>query len=324
MDSRQKEYLWISIMTGFYILTGAMGIYDVSQIVLWPIFAIPMSLLLIKTKQKEAIGFIGVMLCVIISIISTGGLNLIVISGFLLFILVPAFVVGILYCKETNISKIIIVTTTVMFLDSIIFLAIASFSGVDYLDVYFSSLDAFQSSWNATIRDMKAQNLLPEIEDAEKVYAQVMGQAILQAKRTYPATLFIGSLVTSSLHLFMIQLVARMRSWKRPDIKEMVNVSLSPVSVWIFIGLWIIGPKIGGDGIWLFAAESMVSILLTLFQIMGLMSMIVLVMKINTKKLFRTLLIVMGVLSFVFNPILLVVIGCLDSLFNFRKVETLI
>lgn len=325
MDSKQKEYLWISVMAGFYMLTGFMGIYDMGQMILWPVFAIPMSLMVIKTKQKEVLGFISLMLAIIISVISTGGVDLIIMSGFLLFIIVPAFVFGVLYCQKTNMSKIIIVTTLVIFLDSIIFLAVASLSGVDYLSAYFSSLDAFQNSWNNTLKDMQIQGLLPDVENAEKLYAQVMAQAILQAKRTYPATLFIASLVTSALHLLMVQLIARIGSWKRPAMKEVVNVRLSPVSVWIFIGLWAMSPKTARpDGVWLFATESMLGILLALFQIAGFIAMVVLVMKINTNKLFRTLLIVMGVFAFVFNPILLVIIGCLDSLFNFRKVETLI
>ena len=43
MNWKQKDYLWISIITGFYLATGLLGVYDIGQLILWPIFALPMT-----------------------------------------------------------------------------------------------------------------------------------------------------------------------------------------------------------------------------------------------------------------------------------------
>ncbi|NLI90063.1 MAG: DUF2232 domain-containing protein [Epulopiscium sp.] len=325
MDSKQKEFLWMSITIGFYILTGYIGVYNISQMMLWPIFAVPMSLVLIKTRRKELIGTMGIILSIIISFINTGTLDPMIISAFLLFILIPSLIFGTLYCEEKNIPKIIIVTTVVIFLNGIIYLIISRFLGTNYLEAYYNGLDKMQNIWNKQLSDMKAQNILPDMENAEKIYAQTMAKFIRQAKRTYPAMLFIKSLITSTIHLFLIQLIAKIRSWQRPEVKEIYNVKLSSVSAWVFMGLWLLISKKGDiDSASVFAAESMLSILFALFQIIGFICLVALIKKLTIKKVFRVLLIVISVFWLIFNPILLAVFGFLDSLFNFRKVDTLI
>ena len=324
MDSKHKEYLWVGIVIGFYVLTGYFGVYDISQMILWPILAMPMSLLLVKTGEKEVVALVGVMLSIIISVISTGGLHPIVISVFLLFILAPSFVFALLYRKKENIPKIIILTTLVVFLNGIIFLIFTKLLGIDYLDIYFSGLDGIQMIWNEYLADVEVQKLLPEGEDIE-MYARAMTRTILQAKRTYPATLFTIGLVTSTMHLLITQLIARIGSWERPAMSEILRVGLSPAAAWVLLGLWIVTIQMGNtDNTMVFATESMLSVLFTLFQIMGLISMIVMIKRIGTRKIYRILLTAISIFWLLFNPTLLVMIGCMDSIFNFRKVKTLI
>lgn len=76
MNSKNKEVILVNIVIIFYVLTGFMGVYSISQMILWPILAIPMSLLLIKTGKKEVVGLVGVLLSVIISFLSTGQFHL--------------------------------------------------------------------------------------------------------------------------------------------------------------------------------------------------------------------------------------------------------
>ncbi len=325
MQSKQKEIIWINIVIAFYILTGFLGIYDISQMIKWPIFAIPMSLLLIRTGQKEIVGLVGVMLSVLVSFLSSGKFNPVVISTFLLFILAPAFIFGTLYIEKTNIPRIIIATTITVFLNGIIFLTFNKLLGVDYLELYFLGLDTLQDIWNDSLTDPQMQQLLPEVENVHEIYARFIGKMILQAKRTYPATLFTLSLITSTIHLLVIQLITRIRRWERPAMKEILNVGLSPVAAWVLVGLWIVGMQVGSvDNTITFVTESMLVVLFTMFKIIGLISLIVMAMKLGAKKITQILLIVISLFWLTFNPTLLVIIGCLDSMFNFRKVKTLL
>ncbi|HHX62020.1 MAG TPA: DUF2232 domain-containing protein [Epulopiscium sp.] len=325
MKPKQKEMMWLSIVIAFYVLTGFWGVYDISQMSIWPIFAIPMSLFLIKTGQKEIVGLVGVVLSVVISFLSTGKFHPAVISSFLLFILAPAFVFGILYGKKASIPRIIIATTVTVFLSVILFLTFSKILGVDYLDMYFSSLDTFQNIWNDSLTNPEVQKLLPEGENVLEVYVQIMGRMVLQAKRTYPATLFTAGLVGSTIHLLIIQLIARISSWDRPAMKDILNVGLSRVAAWVLIGLWMANMQLSAaDTVWTFATESMLIVLFTLFQIIGLISVIVMTMRLGAKGITRIILTIISVFWFIFNPTLLIIIGCLDSMFNFRKVKTLI
>ena len=321
MKLKQKEIIWVSLVIAFYILTGVMGIYDITKVITWPILAIPMSLLLIKTGQNELVGMIGVMLALIISFINTSSVNLAVISVFLLFILVPSFVMGTLYRKKVSIPQIIIGTTITIFLSTIIFMTFSKLLGVEYLEMYFASLDALQERVNNELNNQIVGELMPAANNMK----EIMGAAILQTKRTYPAGLFVMSLMTSTLHLLLVQLVAYVRSWDRPTMREILNVGLSPVAAWVLVALWFLIIRMGKtDTIWLFTAQSMLVVLFMLFQIIGMISLIVMIGKIGAKRIFRVLLTAISVFWFIFNPTFLVIIGCLDSMFNFRKVKTLI
>lgn len=325
MKSKSKEVLWVNIVIAFYILTAFGGLYGIANMMLWPILAIPMSLLLIKIGKKEVVGLVGVMLAVIISVITTGGLNPMVISVFLLFILLPALVVGTLYARKESIARIIIASTITIFLSGILFLLFSKLLGVEYLEMYFSGLDAMQDTVNNEIGFELVKEFIPEGEDIREFYAKTMSVMILQAKRTYPAMLFTMSLITSIMHLLLIQFIAYIRSWERPKMKDVLNVGLSPVAAWVLVGLWLAMANLGKvDTVWTFTIESMLVVLFMLFQIIGLISLIVMIDKISTKKIFRILLTTISVFWFIFNPMLLIIIGCLDSMFNFRKVETLI
>ena len=271
------------------------------------------------------VGLLGTVLSVVISFLTKGRFDPVVISSFLLFILAPSMVFGTLYIKEVGIPRIIVTTTLIIFLNQIVFLTFSKLLGVDYLELYFSSLDAVQDIWNAYFINSGLQNLVPDAEKVSALYAQNIGRIILQAKRTYPATLFTTSLMGSTIHLLVIQLIARIRYWERPAMKEMLNIALSPVAVWVLIGLWVTYSQMGNtDTHMTFAVESMLVVLFILFQIVGLISIIAMTMKLGGKKIMRIILIIISIFWLIFNPTLLVIIGCMDSLFNFRKVNTLI
>lgn len=325
MKAKHKEIIWVNLVIAFYIVTAYSGIYDITTMMLWPILAVPMSLLLIKTGKKELVALVGVMLAIIVSFIGTGRLNPIVISVFLLFVLAPAFVSGTLYHKKASIPRIIIGTTIMIFLSGIIFLSLGKILGIEYLEMYFTSLDAFQDAANNELGYEMMKDLLPEGENIREFYEQAMGMAILQAKRTYPAMLFTVSLITSTMHWLLIQFIAYVRSWKRPLMKDILNVGLSPVAAWVLVSLWLVAANLGNvDTVWTFTIESMLVVLFIMFQIIGMISLIVMIGKIGTKKIFRILLTAISIFWFIFNPTLLIMVGCLDSMFNFRKVKTLI
>lgn len=325
MELKQKDIIWLSVVIAFYILSGVFGLYNITSMVLFPLLAVPMTLLLIKTRQNELIMLIGVILAVVISFLSTGSPNIMVMSSFLLFILAPAFAIGTLYEKKTNIPRIIIVATIVVFLGGLIFLVVSKALGVDYLDIYFFKLDQIKSLMNDELAYEAMQNILPQGDHVREVYLEALGKLVLQAKRTYPATLFTMSLIASTIQLCSIQFIAYVRSWERPRMKSILNVGLSRVAGLVLVGLWIINIQIGNtDNVLTFTSESMLIVLFTLFQIIGMISLIVMINKLGAEKLIRNFLIGISVFWLIFNPTLLVMIGCLDSLFNFRKVQTLI
>lgn len=325
MRDKQREIIWINLVIAFYLLIGFWNIYDISQIILWPILSIPMTLLLIKTHQKEIITLLGVILSVVISFLTKGRFDPVVVSAFLLFTLAPAFIFGALYIKQIVIPYIILATTVVVFLSGIIFLTFCKLLGIDYLELYFAGLDTMQNMWNSYITSPEIQKFFQEGEKILILYAQNMGKLVLQAKRTYPATLFISSLIGSTVHLLSIQLIARIRYWERPDMKEILNIGLSPVVVWVLAGLWIISSQMGGaDTHITFAVESMLVVLFIMLQIIGFISIIAMSTKLDGKKIMRILLIIIAAFWLIFSPTLLVIIGCIDSIFNPRKVKTLI
>lgn len=325
MYSKQKDIAWISVVVGFYILTAVWGLYGLGITMTWPLFAVPMSLLLIQTGQKEVVGLIGVILAVVISFITTGTFNPIIVSIFLLFILAPTFLFAMMYRERVVIPRIIIMLTILIFLSGIIFIMFSKRLGIDYIGNYFEVLDVFQSMLQEEFIHTPMLQSLYQGENAPQMYEQALGTMVLQAKRTYPATLFIMSLIGSISHVLMVQLFAYIRSWKRPFMKDILKVGLSPVSVWVLLGLWITMVQMNdSDTIWTFAIESMVVVLLTMFQIMGMISLIAMIRQMGLRKIFRGILVFISIFWLIFNPTLLMIIGCIDSIFNFRKVKALI
>lgn len=177
MELRQKDIMWIGVVIAFYILSAILGLYNISAMILFPLLAVPMTLLLIKTKQRELVIFIGIMLAVVISFLTTNSLNLIIMSIFLIFILAPGLVVGSLYEKKTSVPRIIIVTTIVVFLGGIIFLTVSKILGVDYLEIYFLKLDEMKTLMNDALVYGKVQSFLPPGDQATETYLEAMGRA---------------------------------------------------------------------------------------------------------------------------------------------------
>ncbi|OON96759.1 MAG: hypothetical protein ATN32_06115 [Candidatus Epulonipiscium fishelsonii] len=299
MDNKTKDLIVAFFLSMTYIILGALNVYSMTFLAFIPILMLPIVIYGIKKSDKN-IDFI--LYSTIIFCIALGGNSLEAII-FTFTILLPSYAIIIGYHKDISLPHHFMYLTLTIWAGTFICFNFLLFIGIDYIQIYFSFLEQYEDMVLA---------VTPEIINFMRLI--------------YYAIFFLVSGWLSVICLGVIKIVFKIKKWKFPKLNQILDFKMSQISLVVFL-LALMLLQTNTNSVTEFVGINATIIFISLYQLMGLLSILSAVRKSKFSNLPRFvtgiifMIIILAIALISFTPYILVLIGIIDTLINYRKVK---
>lgn len=324
MEQDKKNVIKLIGIMIIYILLSALGTFSQIEIVLLPIVAVPFALYCMRNKvtlQLQVILHVAVSMVVYLMTHSLIGVLIYVVS-----VVIPAYIILVLYKRELPLPNIImnggLILATVVFC----FLALVKQLGFDYEAQYCTTLDLLASELKSMFEtvDQLGVGVNANMQITPAQMCQSVDTIILVLKKFYGTIIVSQVMMVFAISVFLINIIARRKNKTLPSTKQILEYRISKVAVLLLVICMVVTDVNSTSDTLTLLALNIIAFLASLFQIAGILSLIAL-LKCYAKKTGLRILGYMGVVAlFMIWPDALLFYGCLDAIFNYRKVEIVV
>lgn len=314
-------------LVAVYIVLGMLGIYHAMEIVLFPIITIPLIVYFIRNRLSKIQHIVFQSIIIIAVYLTNSSMNCVLI--YLAGICIPAYVILYLYTEELSLPNIIMYATVLLSAVTLSFFIIMKYMGMDYEAYYLDVLDIIK---NISIDDIQewllSQNLGLELNSIAQLsleMKQTMKSVIEIMQIVYSGLIILQLLITTGITVIIVNMIIRRKNKQTHSLVELLNFRLSKISVFIlFISTMIIALNRDGLTRWSVLSLNVAFVLMALFQIAGAFSLVAIVSRAHINKGIKILGIITILILLSISPYLVMFFGCLDTIFNYRKVKIVV
>lgn len=335
-----KEILWLFAMGLFYIGIGILSFIIPIIYVFSCFLGVPFSIYI----YKKGINRFSLLLTLIVSLILLfcGMGN----SAFMILLLlfIPSIICGLFFNKQVNLPKNIINLSIIYFLGWIGMIIIWSFIyNIKFIEGFYSIIHLLEKQLlsNLVIQYNHISDVIENMQNTKNQFFQLMGYgdrdivreysfARLQVKYyfylvqyLFPVFIFIFGFFSSFLHVLFTKLILKSLEWKSPSINQLFNIGVKPLTI-VLMGLILIFRVtiIGNINPALMRSiDNTLTIFLLFIFMIGILFAIYIIKNSHSGLGWKVFLAIFSVISLMINPSLYVLLGFLESVFNFRKKE---
>lgn len=327
MNLNIRSIVSVLCLIAIYIGLSMVGLYHMIGTVLFPIISVPAIICFtINTLNKRQ--HIVIQMAIIMGIYLTTS-HFVCILVYLVSVCVPTYVILYLYQEKFPLPNIIMYATLSLSVVVLLFFIIMRSLGMDFEAYYLSILESIKlvslddmQEWLA----IKNAGLTPSnIAELSLQMKEVMNSVIDIMQSVYSALIILQLLITTGITVIIVNVFSRCKNKQFPALAELLNFRLSKISVLIlFISTLIISLN-GDEGAkWSMLSLNVAFFLMTLFQIVGAFALIAIVSRKGISKGIKILGIVTVFILLSISPYLVMFFGCLDTIFNYRKVKIVV
>jgi uncharacterized protein YybS (DUF2232 family) len=311
-----------------YLLAGFMGF--------------PLSMYIYQ-KGKEPISLFAIGVVVVLLGFFQNPIAAISLCG---LILIPSFLCGIFYKKQVSIPENIIIVTISYFIGWIsLFILLRWYYGMNVISEFYTTVQYLEQQILAQLssqQQMMIENL-PNMKEAFQSvpFLHITEEELLQSyairkilikemffyvQRLFPTILFLFYLFCAFANVLITKLILSLLKWKSPSIKQMIDFGVSRLAAVLFVLTWIIGESLDESTypVLTMAFENIIILFSILMFVLGILFLIYLLSHLKVGTTLKVLLTITGVIWIVVSPLLFVIIGFLETVFNFRKAKQLL
>ncbi|WP_058486057.1 DUF2232 domain-containing protein [Defluviitalea phaphyphila] len=323
-----KEILLLIVIGLFYIWIGSFGYGFLSIYFFSSLLGIPFILYVYK-KGLTAFSFL-IPLIVISYLIINGMHKEAIIT--LLIIFIPSFLCGIYYNKQKSLSKNIVIVSIgylcgyigILILWNILY-------NIDIISELYVLLDFFQSQYieqftqkyNILIQNVDIQIDSETLKQIYINYRFQIKQAVYLMKYLFPSIIFIFGFFTSIFQVLFVKLILKILNWKAPSIKEITNIGFTPITIIVLGFTWLFRTGIDKDYYPYLSMiiDNVLIIFSVLIFIIGILFIVHIIKNSKTSIGIKIFISIFSIISVIFSPLLFIILGSFEALFNFRKTE---
>lgn len=330
MQINIRDTLKLILLLIIYAMLGSMHVYAGTLIILFPILALPMTIWMLSNKQdikRDIFIHLGITFAIFLLTQSIDNAILYIIN-----VSIPSYIVTTAYRKRLDIPHIIIYTTLGVTASVYIFVIARSYMGVNYLEGYFASLDAYKAMSIEIFDMLPKQNQgavsaerMAAIKEMAELSKELVATQVMLLKHIYPALTLVVSMILSAIMIFLVTLIGKLKKWHMPTLKQIFHFKLSKgVPILLIIGLLLVETKGSYSDVFGMLGMNLFFFMQTLLQIVGIISLIMTIRKAKLSTLVKTMGIVLSFMVFFTAPMFIIMIGLFDTLFNYRKAEIVV
>lgn len=326
-ESKKNVMKFIGVMI-IYILLSALGIFGQVATVLFPIFSLPFALYCMRNKLSinMHIIFHAVISIVIYLLMGSPYCILIYVVG----VMVPTYMILFLYKQELSLPNIMMYTGLGLAAVVFAYFAVMKTVGINFEVQFAAALDeinhSFASAMDSALQmSESAGTSTSELQQAVAQFKAMIASSLEVLKTFYPAIVVSQMVIASSATVIIFNAIARRKNESLPRTKEILEFRVSKMAVLLLMLCMLFSDfNTNMQGAILILELNVMSFLMNLLQIAGTLGLIGLLSRTSTSAPLKVLGYIAIVMLFMFSPYIVMFFGCLDAIFNYRKVKIVV
>ncbi|MBU3805098.1 MAG: YybS family protein [Candidatus Cellulosilyticum pullistercoris] len=325
--SKKNVTKFIGIMI-CYILLSALGIFSQEATVLFPIFSLPFALYCMRNKLTINMHLIFHIVVSTVIYLLTGSPYCILI--YIVGVMIPSYVILFLYKQRLSLPNIMMYTG--LGLAAVVFgyFAIMKAVGSDFEAQFAAALDevsrTFASTMDSALQfSISAGTSTPDLQQAVTQMKMAVASGVEALKVLYAAIIVFQMVIASSVTVIIFNAIARRKDKTLPRLREILEFRVSKVAVLLLMGCMLVSDfSTNMQGPILVLGLNIMWFLMNLLQITGTLGLIALLRNTSVSTPIKVLGYIVIVILFMFSPYIVMFFGCLDAIFNYRKVKIVV
>ncbi|MHC1749043.1 MAG: DUF2232 domain-containing protein [Cellulosilyticaceae bacterium] len=319
MKYDKKNIIKDTIVILLYVILGVLGVYSGTIFILFPILAIPMTIWIMSNEINLPRDIMVNIIIVCFIYIITGRIEEPLL--YLINVMIPSYIMGIMYKKKATVPNILMYTAVGTMGCLFVYVLAMSYRGIDYVGSYMQVLQQYKEIQLNAIESFIQVNT-PEGAEQLKLVKSVIEVYIRTLEYVYPAIFMLMGILLTIIQLAVVTMIGKLKKWDMPSLKQLVQFKLSKVALLVLLLAMIIsqaGENIGNNGIML--ALNVSILFQNLFQLLGIITLIVMIRRSKANSFIKIFSVIISIILFYMMPSFMMLIGCFDCLFNYRKVQ---
>lgn len=328
MEASKKNVMKFIGMILIYILLSALGIFGQEATVLFPIFSLPFALYCMRNK-------LTINMHIIFHIIISAVIYLLMGSPYCILIyivgaVIPTYIILFLYKQELSLPNIMMYTG--LGLAAVVFgyFAVMKAMGSDFEVQFAAVLDEMNHTFANTMDSalqisISAGTSTSELQQAVTQMKLAIASGIEALKALYAAIIVLQMVIASSVTVIIFNAIARRKDKTLPHLRELLEFRVSKVAVLLLMACMLFSDlNVNMQSSIIVLELNIMWFLMNLLQIAGTLGLIALLRRTSVSTPIKVLgYIAIGAL-FMFSPYIGMFFGCLDAIFNYRKVKIVV
>ena len=328
MEAGKKSVVKFIGMMIIYILLTALGIFSQEVTVLFPIFSLPFALYCMRNELTTAMhGIFHVTISIVIYLLM-GNLYCILIYG--VGVVIPTYMILYLYKQELALPNMMMYTGLGLAAVVFVYFAIMKLVGVDFEIQFSAALDEVNQTFTNTMDQALQMNLTAgvstsELQQAAMQMKEVVTSGIEALKALYAAIIVFHMVIASSITVMLLNAMARRKDKTLPRLREILEFRVSKAAVFLLMAcMLLLDLNLNSQASILILELNIMWFLMNLLQIAGTLGLIGLVSHSSARFSIKILGYLAIIILFMVSPYIVMFFGCLDALFNYRKVKIVV
>ena len=306
MEQDKKNVIKLIAVMIIYILLSALGVFNAVGSVLFPILALPFAYYCVRNKMTVLfhIGFHVIISMVIYGITQ----NIVCILIYFVSVVIPAYIILVLYQQKMALPNRIMYGGLGLAGVIFVFFTVIKYLGMDFEAQFGAALDEMNHELVTTLESVTklastAGQSVASVAELEHSIA-LMKETLSMSVDTFKA-FYAAIIVTQIVICFAVMLII---------VNALLRRKMSDI------------PGIGGEssGTMLILALNLMSFLANLLEVAGVFGLIALLKRTSINQGLKVLGYIGIALIFIISPYILMFFGCLDAIFNYRKVSIVV
>lgn len=326
-QSKRSGMKFIGVLVG-YILLSALGVFQSMGTVLFPLLALPFTLYCMRNKVATTMHMIFHIIISIVIYLLMGNPYCILI--YCIAVAIPTYMILFLYKQEISIPNMIMYMGLSLSVFVFAFFILMKSVGIDFEAQFVSMLtevnQTFVSAMDYTVQANTSASIdTVQLQEAAAQMKQTIAQGIEALKIFYPAIMVSQIVISSAVTIILFNTIVRRKNKALPSNKELLEFRVSKVAIVLLMCSMLMGDlNVGAQGTSIILGLNIMCFLMNLLQVVGTLGLIALLKKTSVNSLSKGIGYVAIVFLFIFFPYITMFFGCLDAIFNYRKVKIVV
>ena len=328
MEAGKKSVMkFIGVMI-IYILLSALGIFSQGATVLFPTFSLPFALYCMRNKLSVNMHIIFHVIISIVIYLLMGSPYCILI--YIVGVVIPTYMILFLYKQELSLPNIMMYTG--LGLAAVVFgyFTVMKAVGIDFEVQFAAALDEMNRTFASTMdsalqMSMSAGTATSELQQAVKQVKVAISSSLEALKALYAAIIVFQMVIASSITVILFNAIARRKNKTLPRLREILEFRVSKVAVLLLMACMLFSDfNMNMQSSVLVLELNIMWFLMNLLQLAGTLGLIGLLSRTSVSTPIKVLGYIAIVILFMVSPYIVMFFGCLDAIFNYRKVKIVV